>query len=232
MAERRAQKKADMNRVLPTAKRTPSPDEEYTSVRVYRSRAGAENDPDVLRRKGFPDVNILTEQLRLMDTPSRPRSTLEYVRLINLDHSTPIQGENITFLADPADLPWDPDDDIPQLQMLPSITEDDGEWTDDAENPFLIDGYDLFRNVPKDGDDQNPFLVADNHPDSDEDRNALPGWITLDGGRAEHVDEEVDELLDDDGDKVDGLHKDSADELEDHEVLQTLLHDNRDILRY
>ena len=240
MAEKRAQKKADMDRVLPTAKRTPSPEEEYTSIRIYRSRAGAENDRDVLRRKGFPDVKILTEQLRLMDTPSRPRSMLEYVRLINLDHSTPIQGDSIRFLADPADIPWDLDDDIlppphetsSPPQMLPGITENDDEWTDDGENPFLIDGYNLFRNVPKDGDDQNPFLVADDHPDSDEDRNALPGWITLDGDRAGHVDEEVDELLDDDGDKVDGVHKDSADELEDNEVLQTILHDDRDCLRY
>jgi hypothetical protein len=194
MAENRAREKGITYRVVPTAERTPSPEAAYRSIRTYQSQAAAKDDPEVIRRKGSPDIEIITEQFRLMDTPSRPRSALENIRH---DNSTPIQdGSRPHFIAE---LFWDPNDDdiFPRplepssaLQMLSSITESDDEWTDDGEGPFF--DRDLFLNkdcnaVPTRNDDDNPFLIVGDHnvldgevpfPDRDlflnKDCNAVP----------------------------------------------------------
>jgi hypothetical protein len=168
MAENRAREKGITYQVVPTAERIPSPEAAYPPIRT----AAAKDDPEVIRRKGSPDIEIITEQFRLMDTPSRPRSALENIRHINLDNSTPIQdGSRPPFIAE---LFWDLNDDdiIPSphrssfAQMLSSITESDDEWTDDGEGPFP--DRNLFLNkdcnaVPTGNDDDNPFLIVVDH---------------------------------------------------------------------
>jgi hypothetical protein len=122
MAERRAWKKAEISSRETTLSCNKEP---VVCLTTYGGRN---------RRRS--EVQIITKQLQLMDTPSRPRTAKEYLQSINLDTSTPSRLRSGLFFMPSNNVLNEHD----FFMLLPIVKEAEDGWIDeDSEEDVFLD---------------------------------------------------------------------------------------------